>query len=140
MMRDQRSINEAAAAGRPRVKRRQELPVMLDQRGNYLPRERPAMRPPACVGRDKMHGPQHVAQPVRKQPAIVALLPQRVRPVMLDQRRNELRRERPVMRPPACIGRDKMRGPRDETRAHVRMVSSAAVSGGGRQAVEQLLF
>ncbi|KZV14052.1 hypothetical protein F511_44512 [Dorcoceras hygrometricum] len=83
---DQRSINKAAAAGRPRVKRRLASPVML------------------------------------------------------DQRRNDLRRERPVMRPPACIGRDKMRGPRDETRAHVRMVSSAAARGGGRQAVEQLLF
>ncbi|KZT76622.1 hypothetical protein F511_46356 [Dorcoceras hygrometricum] len=72
MMRDQRSINKAAAAGRPRVKRRQASPVML------------------------------------------------------DQRRNDLRRESPVMRPPACIGRDKMRVPRDETRAHVHMVSSAA--------------
>ncbi|KZT76017.1 small heat shock protein, chloroplastic-like [Dorcoceras hygrometricum] len=86
MMCDQHSINEAAAAGRPRMKRRQASPVMLDQR---------------C---------------------------------------NDLRRERPAMRPPACIVHHKMRSPRDETRAHVRMVSSAAASGGGRQAVEQLLF
>ncbi|KZV13817.1 hypothetical protein F511_44980 [Dorcoceras hygrometricum] len=84
MMRDQRSINEAAAAGRPCVKRRQALPVML------------------------------------------------------DQWRNDLRWERPAMRPPACIGRDKRRGPCDETRAHVRMVSSAAASGGGLQVVEEL--
>ncbi|KZV45280.1 protein TONSOKU [Dorcoceras hygrometricum] len=58
MMRDQRSINEAAAAGRPRVKRRQASPVMLDQRHNDLRRERPTMRPPACIDRDKMHGPR----------------------------------------------------------------------------------
>ncbi|KZV25277.1 kinesin heavy chain [Dorcoceras hygrometricum] len=68
---DQCSLNEAAAAGRPRMKR-------------------------------------HLASSV-----------------MLDQRRNDLRLEHPAMRPPACIGRDKMRGPRDETRAHVRMVYGA---------------
>ncbi|KZV27647.1 hypothetical protein F511_44546 [Dorcoceras hygrometricum] len=80
---DQRSLNEAAAAGRPRMKRRLASPVML------------------------------------------------------DQRRNDLRLERPAMRPPACIGRNEMRGPRDETRAHVRLVDGG---GGGPVVVSRFSF
>ncbi|KZV53536.1 tobamovirus multiplication protein 2A [Dorcoceras hygrometricum] len=60
---DQRPSNEAAAVGRLRVKRRLASPVMLDQRRKDSRRERPAMRPPACMRSSGHH--TRVARPAR---------------------------------------------------------------------------